>query len=71
MTLADIQALLPLLVTAYGGAVLMTLVAFVPSQRFAFGFAMTVLIAAFVSIFAALPVSPPTTRSRRRGRSPR
>ena len=61
MNLAGIQALLPLILTAYGGAVLMTLTAFVRSRRFAFGFTVAVLIAAFVSIFFTpkqWPVTP-------------
>jgi len=58
MSFVDLQAILPLLVTAYGGAVLMTLVAFAPGRRFAFGGALAVLIAAFGSIFGAFPASP-------------
>ena len=60
MTCPDYTALLPLLITAYSGAVLMLITAFWRSARGAYGLTLFSLVCAFCSIFIALPVTPRT-----------
>ena len=58
MTYTDFITLLPLLITAYGGAALMVIVAFWRSNSAAFSLTLLTFAAAFASIFFALPCAP-------------
>lgn len=55
---SDFLALLPLLITAYGGALLMIIVAFVRGHAAAFWFTFVALVAALAAVFVALPYAP-------------
>ncbi len=58
MTASDFIALLPLLVTAYAGVILMGVVAFIRSHAAAFWCALVSLAAAFACVFVALNYAP-------------
>lgn len=58
MTSRDIIAILPLVIPAYVGVVLMLVTAFVRSARLALWLTLIGFAAAFASIFVALPYSP-------------
>lgn len=58
MNKADYIVLLPLLITGYVGALLMTLIAFVRSHTIAFMITLISFIAALVTVVAALPHVP-------------
>lgn len=58
MRACDLIALLPMLITAYGGLILMALVAFKRSGQMAYVLTLALLAAAFGSIFAAYSYIP-------------
>lgn len=60
MSHLDMMALFPLLITGYGSAALMILVAFCRKHSVVFAFALVILAAVFASIFIALAHSPRT-----------
>lgn len=58
MSSADFRALVPILITACSGVLLMVVVAFWRNQKVAFALSLISLAAAFGSIFVALPEAP-------------
>lgn len=60
MNVTDFIALLPLLIPAYGGVVLMFVIAFARSARLAYWFTLASFSVAFASIFVAWPHAPRT-----------
>ncbi len=63
MNSRDIIAILPLLIVAYAGVVLMLVAAFVRSVKVAYGATLITLAVAFGMIFVALPYAPRTVTS--------
>jgi|LSQX01.3.fsa_nt_gb NADH-quinone oxidoreductase subunit N len=60
MNSRDIIAILPLIIPAYAGVVMMLVAAFVRSSLVAYWIAIAALMAAFASIFICLPLAPRT-----------
>lgn len=60
MTQLDFISMLPMLITAYSGVLLMVIVPFAKSHAVPFVLTVIALVAALVGVFAALPYSPRT-----------
>lgn len=60
MTGRDMMAMLPILIAAYAGVVLMALIAFLRSARLAFWFTIFALVASFATAFVAAGYAPRT-----------
>ncbi len=63
MTRPDLLAMLPMLIAAYGGVLLMGIVAFLRSPRLALWLTILVLIGSFAAIFVSAEYAPRTVAS--------